>query len=174
MKNLFAILIFSISLVSCNSTQTENNMDPPTSGFYVNDSTVTYQIGSNKAIETWQKYLHYHNKGNLDSIIEMDSESIQIYTPDGKLVSGKEEHREQLDAWFTFGNPKFWTIWATSIKNPGEEGDWVITSFVQRTKFLDPESGDSTIQNVAIMANILVEGNRIHEFYVHQRELTNN
>ena len=73
MKNLFAALIFSISLVSCNSTQTGNNV-PPTSGFYVNDSTVTYQIGSNQAIETWQKYLYFHNIGNIDSIIEMDSE----------------------------------------------------------------------------------------------------
>lgn len=173
MKNLFAALIFSISLVSCNSTQTGNNV-PPTSGFYVNDSTVTYQIGSNQAIETWQKYLYFHNIGNIDSIIEMDSESIQIYTPDGELISSREEHREQLDAWFTFGDPKFWTIWATSIKNPGEEGDWVITSGVQRTKILDPESGDSTNQNVAIMANILVRGDQIHEFYVHQRELPNN
>jgi hypothetical protein len=78
--------------------------------------TYTASSGDNSVVKLWDEYIAVHNSRDIEAIMEMESESIQIWGPNGEYIKGKKAHAAFLAEWFEGANPKWNTFFSFPMK----------------------------------------------------------
>jgi len=131
------------------------------------NKTYTASSGDNSVVELWDKYIEVHNNRNIDAIMEMESDNIQIWGPNGEYIKGKEAHTTFLTQWFDGANPKWNTFFSFPMKvndlEAQKDGQWVVTG-AQVTMTVEGQE-----MNVIHLSDIYIENGKVNKFYVYQR-----
>tara|TARA_B100000575_G_C23006942_1_gene580136 strand:- start:318 stop:818 length:501 start_codon:yes stop_codon:yes gene_type:complete len=120
MKKLF-ILILAITFTACNAPVNQDG-----AGFFIYDEGEKYVVGSDDITDIWVKYIDAHNDRDMETIMEMESDSIAIVGPDGARIIGKEMHEQALTAWFESEDPKWEIYWAMPYQGVNNGASWVV------------------------------------------------
>ena len=107
MKKLLALVLILIISISCKPKVVEKiiEVDREVGYLLTPEKTFTASSGDNSIVELWDKYIKAHNNRDLESIIEMNSDSIQIYGPHGEIIQGNDDHISFLKVWFEDAAP---------------------------------------------------------------------
>jgi ketosteroid isomerase-like protein len=131
------------------------------------NKTYTASSGDNSVVELWDQYIEAHNQRDIDAIMEMESDSIQIWGPNGEYIKGKEAHAGFLAAWFSGANPKWNTFFSFPMKvndmEDQKDGQWVVTGAQVK---MTVEGEDMALIH---LSDIYFENGKVNKFYVYQR-----
>ena len=109
--NRVALLSMTLILMSSCAISIGNTKktSPPESAVEVDrevgylktpNRTYTASSGDNSVVKLWDEYIAVHNSRDIEAIMEMESESIQIWGPNGEYIKGKKAHAAFLAEWF--------------------------------------------------------------------------
>jgi ketosteroid isomerase-like protein len=107
--------------------------------------TYTASSGDNSVVKLWDEYIAVHNSRDIEAIMEMESESIQIWGPNGEYIKGKKAHAAFLAEWFEGANPKWNTFFSFPMKVEGQD------------------------RSVIHLSDVYFENGKVDKFYVYQR-----
>lgn len=131
------------------------------------NKTYTASSGNNSVVELWDQYIEVHNNRDIDAIMEMESDDIQIWGPNGEYIKGKEAHAAFLAQWFDGANPKWNTFFSFPMKvndlEAQKDGQWVVTG-AQVTMTVEDQE-----MKVIHLSDIYIENGKVNKFYVYQR-----
>ena len=82
------ILLIAIIFSAC----AEQNQEPKTAGYFIQDEEQSYMIGSDETTDFIKKWANAHNERDMESILSMEKDDIKIDLPDGTVINGKDEH----------------------------------------------------------------------------------
>ena len=125
--NRVALLSMTLILMSSCAISIGNTKktSPPESAVEVDrevgylktpNRTYTASSGDNSVVKLWDEYIAVHNSRDIEAIMEMESESIQIWGPNGEYIKGKKAHAAFLAEWFEGANPKWNTFFSFPMK----------------------------------------------------------
>lgn len=120
MKKLF-ILIFAVTFTACNAPA-----DQVGAGFFTKQEGEKFVVASDEITDIWVKYIDAHNKRDIKTIMEMNSDSISIVEPDGSRVIGKEMHEQRLNDWFIDQDPKWEIYFAMPYQGVKRGEKWIV------------------------------------------------
>ncbi|MDG1014378.1 MAG: hypothetical protein P8O09_04110 [Flavobacteriaceae bacterium] len=177
--NLIAASICVFVLSSCainigNSSKKQQATSPSPkvvqqgAGFFLPDPSEKYVIGTDKSTNLWKKYIDAHNNRDFESLMLMESDSIQIVGPTGNRISGKDQHKEALSAWIDAEDPKWKIYWAMPYKGVSNKEEWIIAGH-ELTRTVD---GKVVKQNHMIDAKMSKDG-KVELFYVYSMDVPN-
>ena len=89
------ILLIAILFASC----AEQNQEPKTAGYFIQDEEETYMIGSDDTTDFIKKWADAHNERDMESILSMEKTDIHIELPDGTVIDGQDEHSKVLETF---------------------------------------------------------------------------
>ena len=131
------------------------------------NKTYTASSGDNSVVDLWDQYIQVHNDRNIDAIMDMESDDIQIWGPNGEYIQGKEAHAAFLAQWFEGANPKWNTFFSFPMKvndlEAQTDGQWVVTG-AQVTMSVDGQDAQ-----FIHLSDIYFENGKVNKFYVYQR-----
>ena len=109
MKNLLYTALMSAALISCQSPKeapTQMADEPTVIGYEYNEEgeKLNLIVGDLANAEVYLDYIQAHNDKNLDKIFDMNMEDIVIKADDGRVINGRDNHKEALSAWFAASN----------------------------------------------------------------------
>ena len=136
MKKLLALVLILIISISCKPKVVEKiiEVDREVGYLLTPEKTFTASSGDNSIVELWDKYIKAHNNRDLESISEMNSDSIQIYGPHGEIIEGIDDHLSFLEGWFEGASPKWKTFFSFPMKvnsmESQKDGQWVVSGAV--------------------------------------------
>ena len=118
------ILLIAIIFAAC----AEQNQDPKTAGYFIQDEEQSYMIGSDVTTDFIKKWANAHNKRDMESILSMEKDDIKIDLPDGTVINGKDEHSKVLESFFANNVTwtPYWILPYTAVKG---QKNWVIAGF---------------------------------------------
>ncbi len=129
--------------------------------------TYTASSGDNSVVKLWDEYIAVHNSRDIEAIMEMESDSIQIWGPNGEYIKGKEAHAAFLAQWFDGANPKWNTFFSFPMKvndmEAQKDGQWVVTG-AQVTMTVEGQD-----RSVIHLSDVYFENGKVDKFYVYQR-----
>lgn len=161
-RKLILGLSIIVFLMAC---QQETQMQERSVGFSLQDSSISWGLGSQESVDLWEKYLGFHNDRQYDSIAKYNADAIHIEGSDGLVVDGSDNHIALLKAWIGQTDAKWTTQWVTSVKDVnGVGGEWVLSGHNLKQNF-----GDS-VANEQDFAGVRVEDGKIIEFYVFSKQ----
>ena len=137
MKKLLALVLILIISISCKPKVVEKiiEVDREVGYLLTPEKTFTASSGDNSIVELWDKYIKAHNNRDLESIIEMNSDSIQIYGPHGEIIQGNDDHISFLKVWFEDAAPEWKTFFISyEGKCYGITKRWSMGSFRRSCK----------------------------------------
>ena len=175
--NLIAVSICVFVLSSCainigNSSKKQQATLPSPkvvqqgAGFFLPDPSEKYVIGTDKSTNLWKKYIDAHNNRDFESLMLMESDSIQIVGHTGNRISGKDQHKEALSAWIDAEDPKWKIYWAMPYKGVSDKEEWIIAGH-EVTRTVD---GKEVKQNHMIDAKMSKDG-KVELFYVYSMDV---
>ena len=118
------ILLIAIIFAAC----AEQNQDPKTAGYFIQDEEQSYMIGSDVTTDFIKKWANAHNERDMESILSMEKDDIKIDLPDGTVINGKDEHSKVLESFFANNVTwtPYWILPYTAVKG---QKNWVIAGF---------------------------------------------
>lgn len=129
--------------------------------------TYTASSGDDSVVDLWDQYIQVHNDRNIDAIMEMESDDIQIWGPEGEYIKGKEAHAQFLAAWFEGANPMWNTFFSFPMKvndmASQNNGQWVVSG-AQVTMSVESDQ----LQFIHLF-DVYFENGKVNKFYVYQR-----
>ena len=176
--NRVALLSMTLILMSSCAISIGNTKktSPPESAVEVDrevgylktpNRTYTASSGDNSVVKLWDEYIAVHNSRNIEAIMEMESDSIQIWGPNGEYIKGKEAHAAFLAQWFDGANPKWNTFFSFPMKvndmEAQKDGQWVVTG-AQVTMTVEGQD-----RSVIHLSDVYFENGKVDKFYVYQR-----
>ena len=131
------------------------------------EKTFTASSGDNSIVELWDEYIKAHNNRDLESISEMNSDTIQIYGPHGEIIEGIDDHLSFLEGWFEGASPKWKTFFSFPMKvnsmESQKDGQWVVSGAVVKMNV------DGAEIDVTQLYDVYSENGKIMKFYVYER-----
>lgn len=131
------------------------------------NKTYTASSGDDSVVKLWDKYIEAHNNRDFEAILEMESDDIQVWGPNGEYIQGKEAHTEFLAAWFEGANPKWNTFFSFPMKvndlEVQKDGQWVVTG-AQVTMTVEGQD-----MQFIHLSDVYLENGKVNKFYVYQR-----
>ena len=176
--NRVALLSMTLILMSSCAISIGNTKktSPPESAVEVDrevgylktpNRTYTASSGDNSVVKLWDEYITVHNSRDIEAIMEMESESIQIWGPNGEYIKGKKAHAAFLAEWFEGANPKWNTFFSFPMKvndmEAQKDGQWVVTG-AQVTMTVEGQD-----RSVIHLSDVYFENGKVDKFYVYQR-----
>ena len=118
------ILLIAIIFAAC----AEQNQEPKTAGYFIQDEEQSYMIGSDVTTDFIKKWANAHNERDMESILSMEKDDIKIDLPDGTVINGKDEHSKVLESFFANNVTwiPYWILPYTAVKG---QKTWVIAGF---------------------------------------------
>ena len=118
------ILLIAIIFSTC----AEQNQEPKTAGYFIQDEEQSYMIGSDVTTDFIKKWANAHNERDMESILSMEKDDIKIDLPDGTVINGKDEHSKVLESFFANNVTwtPYWILPYTAVKG---QKTWVIAGF---------------------------------------------
>jgi len=169
MKKLLSYLFIFIFIVSCKETSIEKTIEVDREvGYLITpQKTYTASSGDDSVVELWDKYIQAHNNQDLESIREMNSDSIQIYGPRGEYINDSDDHVKFLKGWFEESDPKWNTFFSFPMRvndmEAQKDGQWVVSGAVLKMNV------DGSETNVTQLFDVYSENGKIMKFYVYER-----
>ena len=169
MKKLLALVLILIISISCKPKVVEKiiEVDREVGYLLTPEKTFTASSGDNSIVELWDEYIKAHNNRDLESISEMNSDSIQIYGPHGEIIEGIDDHLSFLEGWFKGASPKWKTFFSFPMKvnsmESQKDGQWVVSGAVVKMKV------DGAEIDVTQLYDVYSENGKIMKFYVYER-----
>ena len=169
MKKLLALVLILIISISCKPKVIEKiiEVDREVGYLLTPEKTFTASSGDNSIVELWDEYIKAHNNRDLESISEMNSDSIQIYGPHGEIIEGIDDHLSFLEGWFEGASPKWKTFFSFPMKvnsmESQKDGQWVVSGAVVKMKV------DGAEIDVTQRYDVYSENGKIMKFYVYER-----
>ena len=169
MKKLLALVLILIISISCKQKVIEKiiEVDREVGYLLTPEKTFTASSGDNSIVELWDEYIKAHNNRDLESISEMNSDSIQIYGPHGEIIEGIDNHLSFLEGWFEGASPKWKTFFSFPMKvnsmESQKDGQWVVSGAVVKMNV------DGAEINVTQLYDVYSENGKIMKFYVYER-----
>ena len=164
MKKL--ILILAVIITACNpQTEKETASTPEGAGFFLPSPGEKYVVATDAVTDIWMNYINAHNKRDLDAIMKMESDSISIDAPDGRVIQGKEEHRAALDAWFAAENPMWEVYWAMPYKAVKNGAEWIIAGHQVTTTV------DGKEKTELHMIDGEIKDGKVKRFFVYSKDI---
>jgi hypothetical protein len=164
MKKLMLILI--VLITACNPpAEKESKKVQEGAGFFLPIEGETFVVATDSITNIWKDYIKAHNEQDLEAIMAMNSDSIKIDGPDGRIIKGKEMHKAALSEWFAAQNPKWTIYWAMPYKavNGGEE--WIIAG--HQVKMMVDGKEVTKLQ----MIDGEIANGKITRFYVYSKDV---
>ena len=153
------ILLIAILFASC----AEQNQEPKTAGYFIQDEEETYMIGSDDTTDFIKKWADAHNERDMESILSMEKTDIHIELPDGTVIDGQDEHSKVLESFFANNVTwkPYWILPYTSVK---AQKTWVIAGF----SLISNVNG---VENVIFhMGDIQLEDGLVSKIYVYENQ----
>ena len=169
MKKLLALVLILIISISCKPKVVEKTIEVDREVGYLltPEKTFTASSGDNSIVELWDEYIKAHNNRDLESISEMNSDSIQIYGPHGEIIEGIDNHLSFLEGWFEGASPKWKTFFSFPMKvnsmESQKDGQWVVSGAVVKMNV------DGAEIDVTQLYDVYSENGKIMKFYVYER-----
>jgi len=169
MKKLLALVLILIISISCKQKVIEKiiEVDREVGYLLTPEKTFTASSGDNSIVELWDEYIKAHNNRDLESISEMNSDSIQIYGPHGEIIEGIDDHLSFLEGWFEGASPKWKTFFSFPMKvnsmESQKDGQWVVSGAVVKMNV------DGAEIDVTQLYDVYSENGKIMKFYVYER-----
>ena len=169
MKKLLALVLILIISISCKPKVIDKiiEVDREVGYLLTPEKTFTASSGDNSIVELWDEYIKAHNNRDLESISEMNSDSIQIYGPHGEIIEGIDDHLSFLEGWFEGASPKWKTFFSFPMKvnsmESQKDGQWVVSGAVVKMKV------DGAEIDVTQLYDVYSENGKIMKFYVYER-----
>ena len=169
MKKFLALVLILIISISCKPKVIEKiiEVDREVGYLLTPEKTFTASSGDNSIVELWDEYIKAHNNRDLESISEMNSDSIQIYGPHGEIIEGIDNHLSFLEGWFEGASPKWKTFFSFPMKvnsmESQKDGQWVVSGAVVKMNV------DGAEINVTQLYDVYSENGKIMKFYVYER-----
>jgi hypothetical protein len=169
MKKLLALVLILIISICCKPKVVEKiiEVDREVGYLLTPEKTFTASSGDNSIVELWDEYIKAHNNRDLESISEMNSDSIQIYGPHGEIIEGIDNHLSFLEGWFEGASPKWKTFFSFPMKvnsmESQKDGQWVVSGAVVKMNV------DGAEIDVTQLYDVYSENGKIMKFYVYER-----
>ena len=172
MKNLLYTALMSAALISCQSPKeapAQMADEPTVIGYEYNEEgeKLNLIVGDLANAEVYLDYIQAHNDKNLDKIFDMNMEDFVIKATDGRVLHGRDNHKEALSAWFAASNPTWKVNWMVANTVQGRDGknqSWMTTG-VDVTETID---GISVLRHDVLDVNF-VDG-KVKELNVYTRK----
>ena len=154
------ILLIAILFASC----AEQNQEPKTAGYFIQDEEETYMIGSDDTTDFIKKWADAHNERDMESILSMEKADIKIELPDGTVINGQDEHSKVLESFFA-NNVTWKPYWMLPYNSVVAKETWVIAGFAL-TSNVDGEEdvvlhmGDIQLEDGLVSRIIVYENQR--------------
>jgi len=158
------ILILAVTIITCNVAVVAQEANEG-AGFFLPQPGEKFVVGSDKITDIWKEYIDAHNVRDMETILEMESDSLLIVGPDGTRISGKSAHKEALTAWFSAEDPKWNIYWAMPYKGVSGKEEWIIAGHQVTINV----NGKVVKQNHMIDAKI--KGGKVELFYVYAQNI---
>ena len=163
------ILILAVTIITCNVAVVAQEANEG-AGFFLPQPGEKFVVGSDKITDIWKEYIDAHNVRDMETILEMESDSLLIVGPDGTRISGKSAHKEALTAWFSAEDPKWNIYWAMPYKGVSGKEEWIIAGHqvtinvngkvVKQNHMIDAKIKDGKVELLYVYAqNIPAEAN---------------
>ena len=169
MKKLLALVLILIISISCKPKVIEKiiEVDREVGYLLTPEKTFTASSGDNSIVELWDEYIKAHNNQDLESISEMNSDTIQIYGPHGEIIQGNDDHISFLKVWFEGAAPEWKTFFSFPMKvnamESQKDGQWVVSGAVVKMNV------DGAEIDVTQLYDVYSENGKIMKFYVYER-----
>ena len=153
------ILLVAILFASC----AEQNQEPKTAGYFIQDEEETYMIGSDDTTDFIKKWADAHNERDMESILSMEKTDIHIELPDGTVIDGQDEHSKVLESFFANNVTwkPYWILPYTSVK---AQKTWVIAGFSLTSNV----NGEENV--IFHMGDIQLEDGLVSKIYVYENQ----
>ena len=159
-------VLFVLSCTSTTVDQAEIVMGLEMEG----ENTVDIVPGPLKSTEVVKAYFKAYNMVDLEAVSTLEHDDVTFFTPNGTVISGKEEHMKLSKVFLGANENAVWDIkWSMSSEVNFKEKaveNWVTTG-------LELSYGPDTAR-VAIsrIADLMIVDGKVKKGYIYQRELT--
>ncbi|MGB2128391.1 MAG: hypothetical protein ACPHXR_02830 [Flavicella sp.] len=159
------LLVFLVLCACSPAPEKENETVQKGAGFFLPIEGETFVVATDSITNIWKDYIKAHNERDLEAIMAMNSDSIKIEGPDGRVIKGKEMHKAALSAWFAAEDPKWTIYWAMPYKavNGGEE--WIIAGHEVKMMVDGKE-----MTKLQMIDGEIVNG-KVKRFYVYSKDI---
>ena len=169
MKKLLLFTGIAISLIACTSqsTKTEKPIGFDMSG---GDGRTDLYGGNISNVSLMEKFFTALNERDTATIRSLEaSQNLQIYTPEGNVITSVDSNIIHLSNWFAANNPK-WKINFSAANSytdkSGKLNEWV-TSGVLVTHTVDGKE-----EKLNDYFDVFVVNGKIQKMFVTQRKVT--